>query len=302
MDPIDILERKDKKAIEEQVPEEKEGLWKEYWLRFKDNKMALVGLGILILFIILAIFANWIAPESYRDQNLSQALQAPSADHWFGTDEYGRDVFSRVVYGARISLVIGFFAVIGAIIIGSILGVIAGYYGRWIDVIISRVFDIMLSFPSILLAIAIVAALGPSLVNVLIAIGTLEIPIFGRLIRSVVLSIREDEYIMAARSIGMKNSRILFVHILPNSLTSIIVQGTLSFALAILSAASLGFLGLGAQPPQPEWGKMLADSQQYIQEAPWTVFFPGLAIMLVVISLNLIGDGLRDALDPKMGE
>lgn len=294
------LETTNKNKLVEPSKNEPDSILRESWKKFKRNKLALLGVVIILIIILTAIFANFIAPGGYRAQDLSNALQPPSMDHWFGTDEFGRDVFNRVVYGTRTSLLVGFFAVTGALIVGSMLGIIAGYYGRWVDILISRVFDIMLSFPAILLAIAIVAALGPSLINVLIAVGIIEIPVFGRLIRSMVLSIKEEEYVMAARSVGMKDSRILLFHILPNSLTSIIVQGTLSFALAILSAAALGFLGLGAQPPQPEWGKMLSDSQQYIQAAPWTVFFPGLAIMLIIISLNLIGDGLRDALDPKM--
>lgn len=183
---------------------------------------------------------------------------------------------------------------------GTFLGIIAGFFGGWVDMLISRIFDVLLAFPSILLAIAIVAILGPSLQNALLAIAIINIPIFGRLVRSRVLSIREEEYILAAKAQGMKNSRILFHHILPNSTAPIIVQATLSFGTAILEAAALGFLGLGAQAPMPEWGKMLSDSRQYIQSAPWTVLFPGLSIMLVVLGFNMFGDGLRDALDPKM--
>ncbi|HWI46723.1 MAG TPA: ABC transporter permease, partial [Rummeliibacillus sp.] len=205
-----------------------------------------------------------------------------------------------VVHGARISLMVGFFSVIGSVVVGSILGIVAGYYGRWVDTIISRIFDILLAFPSILLAIAIVSVLGPSLTNALIAIAVINIPNFGRLIRSKVLSIKQEEYITAAKAIGMKDYRILFSHILPNSMTPVIVQGTLAIASAIIEAAALGFLGLGAQAPQPEWGKMLADARIYLVNAPWTMIFPGLAIMLTVLGFNLMGDGLRDALDPKM--
>ncbi len=183
---------------------------------------------------------------------------------------------------------------------GTFLGVVAGYYGRWIDLTISRIFDIMLAFPSILLAIAIVAILGPSLRNALIAIAIVNIPVFGRLVRSKVLSLKEEEFIMAARAQGMKHGRIILHHVLPNSLAPIIVQATLGFGTAILEAAALGFLGMGAQPPNPEWGKMLSDSRAFIQSAPWTVLFPGFSIMLIVLGFNLIGDGLRDALDPKM--
>lgn len=212
----------------------------------------------------------------------------------------GRDVFNRIVYDARISLKVGVVSILGSIVVGSLLGIIAGYYGRWVDTIISRIFDIILAFPSILLAIGIVAVLGPSLTNALIAIATINIPRFGRVIRAKVLSLKEEEYVTAARSVGMNDSRILLRHILPNSAAPLIVQATLGIATAILDAAALGFLGLGAQPPKPEWGTMLSDSFQYIQQAPWTVIFPGLAIMFAVLGFNLMGDGLRDSLDPHM--
>ncbi|AKS37348.1 peptide ABC transporter permease [Anoxybacillus gonensis] len=283
-----------------QQEEKATSLWKEGWIRFRKNKMALIGSGIVLFFILLAIFAPFIAPYDMNDQQLSMRLQAPSKDHIFGTDDFGRDIFSRVVYGARISLWVGFFSVLGSVVIGSLLGIVAGYYGRWIDAVISRIFDIMLAFPSILLAIGIVAVLGPSLKNALIAIAVINIPNFGRLIRSRVLSIKQEEYITAAKAIGMSDARILFHHILPNSMAPIIVQGTLAIATAIIEAAALGFLGLGAQPPNPEWGKMLADSKAYLTQAPWTMIFPGLAIMLTVLGFNLMGDGLRDALDPRM--
>ena len=283
------------------VQEEKvDGPWKEAWRTFKKNKSAMVGFGIVIFFIILAIVGPYIAPQGIDDQNLSIRLQAPSSDFWFGTDDLGRDVLSRILHGAQLSLTVGLTAVLMSAVVGSFLGIIAGYYGRWIDTIISRVFDIMLAFPSILLAIAIVSILGPSLRNALIAIAIINIPNFGRLIRSRVLSIKEEEYIHAAKAIGMKNSRILWRHILPNSMTPIIVQGTLAIATAIIEAAALGFLGLGAEQSTPEWGKMLADSRMFLLNAPWAMIFPGLAIMLTVIGFNLLGDGLRDALDPKM--
>ncbi|MFJ8263739.1 nickel transporter permease [Rummeliibacillus sp. NPDC094406] len=276
------------------------GPWKEAWRSFRKNKVALIGAIIVAFFILLAIFGPLIASQGINEQQLSNRLKAPSADHWFGTDDFGRDIFSRVIHGARISLMVGFFSVIGSVVVGSILGIVAGYYGRWVDTIISRIFDILLAFPSILLAIAIVSVLGPSLTNALIAIAVINIPNFGRLIRSKVLSIKQEEYITAAKAIGMKDFRILFSHILPNSMTPVIVQGTLAIASAIIEAAALGFLGLGAQAPQPEWGKMLADARIYLVNAPWTMIFPGLAIMLTVLGFNLMGDGLRDALDPKM--
>ncbi|WP_078408444.1 nickel transporter permease [Priestia abyssalis] len=274
--------------------------WKEAWKGFRKNKLALVGAFIVLFFILLAAFAPMIAPQGINEQDLAKRLQPPSSEHWFGTDDFGRDILSRVIYGARISLWVGFFSVLGSVVVGTILGIVAGYYGKWVDTVISRVFDIMLAFPSILLAIGVVAVLGPSLQNALIAIAIINIPNFGRLIRSKVLSVKQEEYIMAAKAIGMSDARILFSHILPNSMTPIIVQGTLAIATAIIEAAALGFLGLGAQPPNPEWGKMLADSKQFLVQAPWTMIFPGLAIMLVVLGFNLMGDGLRDALDPRM--
>ncbi|WP_283153070.1 nickel transporter permease [Guptibacillus hwajinpoensis] len=286
--------------VQKQPDEEVLSPWREAWKGFRRNKLAMVGMGIVLFFILLAIFAGVIAPEGINEQKLGERLQSPSASHWFGTDDFGRDILSRIIYGARISLWVGFFAVLGSAAIGSLLGMVAGYYGKLVDTIISRIFDIMLAFPSILLAIAVVAVLGPSLRNALIAIAIINIPNFGRLVRSRVLSVKQEEYVMAARAVGMKDSRIIFHHILPNSLAPIIVQGTLAIATAILEAAALSFLGLGAQAPQPEWGKMLADSRSYIIQAPWTVFFPGLAIMLTVLGFNLLGDGLRDALDPKM--
>ena len=281
-------------------PERAVGPWLEGWRSFKKSKVSLVGAGIVIFFVLLAIIGPFIAPQGINEQDLTKRLLAPSADHWFGTDDFGRDIFSRIIHGARISLWVGFFSVILSVIMGSLLGIIAGYYGKWIDTIISRIFDIMLAFPSMLLAIAVVSVLGPSLQNALIAIAIINVPNFGRLIRSKVLSVKEEEYIVAAKAIGMRDSRILFSHILPNSITPIIVQGTLAIATAIIEAAALGFLGLGAQAPAPEWGKMLADARKFLLNAPWTMIFPGIAIMLTVLGFNLMGDGLRDALDPKM--
>lgn len=286
------------------IPEEQEikatTPWQDTYRQLKKNNFAIAGFIIILFFILLGLFAPLLTPYGYEEQVLVDRLKPPSSDHWLGTDDVGRDIFTRIAYGARISLQVGFFAVSGALVFGTLLGIIAGYFGRWIDMLISRVFDILLAFPSILLAIAIVAILGASLQNALIAIAIINIPIFGRLVRSKVISLREEEYIMAARAQGMKNGRIIFHHILPNSLAPIIVQTTLGFGTAILEAAALGFLGLGAQPPTPEWGKMLADSRDFIQLAPWTLIAPGVSIMLVVLGFNLIGDGLRDALDPRM--
>ncbi|MEI3597444.1 MULTISPECIES: nickel transporter permease [unclassified Oceanobacillus] len=274
--------------------------WKDTFRELRKNRLAIIGFSVIIFFILIAIFAPLFTSYTYHEQNLASRLQPPSGEYWLGTDHLGRDIFTRLVYGARVSLMVGFIAVSGALVFGTFLGIIAGYFGRWVDMIISRIFDILLAFPSILLAIAIVAILGPSLQNALLAIAIINIPIFGRLVRSRVISLREEEYMMAAKAQGMRHGRIIFQHILPNSVAPIIVQSTLGFGTAILEAAALGFLGLGAQPPTPEWGQMLADSRDFIQLAPWTVIVPGIAIVLVVLGFNLIGDGLRDALDPKM--
>lgn len=292
--PVDPGQAMDVDEIEAISP------WKDTFRQLRKNRFAIIGFTIIIFFILVAIFAPLFTSYTYHQQDLVNRLQPPSAEFWLGTDHLGRDIFTRLVYGARVSLMVGFIAVTGALVFGTLLGVTAGYFGRWVDMIISRIFDILLAFPSILLAIAIVAILGPSLENALLAIAIINIPIFGRLVRSRVISLREEEYIMAAKAQGMKNGRIIFQHILPNSIAPIIVQSTLGFGTAILEAAALGFLGLGAQPPTPEWGQMLADSRDFIQLAPWTVIVPGVAIMLVVLGFNLIGDGLRDALDPKM--
>lgn len=278
--------------------------WKDILKRLFRNRLAVIGIAIILFFVIIAIIAPWITSFEYDATSLvtEDYLQSPSKEHFFGTDDLGRDLFTRIVYGARISLWIGVAAVSGSIVVGSVLGIMAGYYGRWVDMLISRLFDIMLAFPGILLAIAIVAALGGGLLKALIAISIINVPTFGRLIRSKVLSLKQEEYVIAARAIGMKNSRIIFRHLLPNTVAPIIVQGSLGVATAILEAAALGFLGLGAQRPVPEWGMILADSRAFFVTAPWMVVFPGVAIMLLVIGFNLLGDGLRDVLDPKMRE
>ncbi|MDA7026616.1 ABC transporter permease [Bacillus sp. CLL-7-23] len=270
--------------------------------RFFEHHLAAAGAILVALFVLLAIFAPLLAPYGINDQSLADRLAGPSTEHLFGTDDFGRDIFSRVLYGARLSLWVGFFSCLGSAVAGTLLGLIAGFYGKWVDGLISRIFDIMLAFPSILLAIAIVAILGPSLENALIAIAIINIPTFGRLVRSRVLSIKEEEYILAAKAIGMSNSRMMVKHILPNSMAPIIVQATLNIGTAIIEAAALGFLGLGAQAPNPEWGKMLADARPYLAQAPWTLFFPGISIMLTVLGFNLLGDGVRDTLDPRMKE
>ncbi|MFP7452211.1 ABC transporter permease [Bacillus altitudinis] len=287
-----------------QAPKQKEersqSLILESMKLFFQHKLAVIGTVIVFLFLILAIFAPLIAPYGINEQSLGERFSAPSAAHWFGTDDFGRDIFSRVVHGARISLWVGFFSVLGSVILGTLLGLMAGYGGRLLDAVISRLFDILLAFPSVLLAIAIVSILGPSLQNALIAIAIINVPTFGRLVRSKVLSIKQEEFVLAAKAVGMSHRRIVLRHILPNSMVPVIVQATLAIGTAIIEAAALGFLGLGAQAPSPEWGKMLADARPYLVQAPWTLFFPGIAIMLTVLGFNLMGDGLRDTLDPKM--
>nr|WP_194709664.1 nickel transporter permease [Radiobacillus deserti] len=274
-------------------------IWLEALIRLIKSKTSFIGLTIITLLIVVAIFAPAVATHSPIEQDIINRYQAPSGEHWLGTDALGRDIFSRIVYGTRISIQVGIIAVGISAIVGILLGGIAGYFGKWCDLIIMRIIDILMAFPSILLAIAMVAVLGTNLTNTMIAVGIVGVPQFARIVRSTVLSVKETEYIEAARAIGAKNNRILFSHVLPNCLAPIIVQATLSVGTAILDAAGLSFLGLGAQPPTPEWGAMLSDGRAALQSAPW-VLFPGLAIFLVVLGFNLFGDGLRDALDPKL--
>ena len=280
----------------------KRSQWREVWRMLKKNKMALVGLGILVILVLLALFADVIADYDtvVIKQNLANRLKGPSAEHWLGTDEFGRDIFARLVHGARVSLKVGIIAVGISIILGGILGALAGFYGGRIDNIIMRIMDVFLAVPSILLAIAIVSALGPSIINLMVAISSSSVPRYARIVRASVLSIRDQEFVEAARAIGANNARIIFRHIIPNSLAPVIVQGTLGVASAILSTAGLSFIGLGIQPPAPEWGSMLSGGRQYLRYAWWVTTFPGVAIMITILSLNLLGDGLRDALDPRL--
>lgn len=280
----------------------------ENFKQYKKNKSAVFGLLIVFILIFFAIFAPLIAPYEPNIQNLPHRLMPPfwyelgSFSHILGTDDFGRDLFSRIVYGARISIMIGLISVGISLSFGLLMGVFAGYYGKFIDLVIMRVVDIMLSIPAILLAIVIVAILGPSLYNAMIAIGIVGIPTYARIVRASVLSEKEKEYVVASRVNGSSNLRLMFKVILPNCASPIIVQATMGFASAVLEAAGLSFLGLGAQPPTPEWGAMLADSLQYIVTAPWMILYPGLAIFLTVLGFNLIGDGLMDVLDPKLKE
>lgn len=261
--------------------------------------MGILGAFLLFFFILLAVFADLITPYDPYTQNLVERLLPPSPKHFFGTDYAGRDIFTRIIYGARISLTVGFISVFFALSFGVFLGLISGYFGGLWDVLIMRLIDIMLAFPTILLAIGIVAVLGPKLENTMIAVGIVSIPTFARIVRASVLSVKEKDFIVATKAVGVSTGKILLKHILPNIVAPIIVQATLGIGSAILEAAGLSFLGLGAKPPTPEWGAMLSESRQYLRTAPWTVVFPGLAIMMLVLAFNLFGDALRDVFDPK---
>jgi peptide/nickel transport system permease protein len=264
------------------------------------NKGAVLGLLILIVLVLAAIAAPLLPLEDPIQIDPPHALYSPGAPYLFGSDQYGRDVFSRVVYGGRVSLAVGPIAVAIALVPGVLVGLIAGYYGRWVDVLLMRLVDIMLAFPGILLALGIVAVLGPSLTSLMIAVGISSIPTYARLTRASVLSARENLYVDAARVVGARDAVILLRHILPNVVAPVIVVSTLGVGAAILVAATLSFLGLGSQPPTAEWGRMLSEGRQYLREQWWIATFPGLAIMLTVLALNMLGDGLRDALDPRL--
>jgi peptide/nickel transport system permease protein len=275
------------------------GRFRRFGLRLVLRPSAMVSAVFLLLVIVAAIIAPLIAPH---DPNAISAdlRKAPTRSHLFGTDEVGRDVLSRVIYGARVSLRVGLIAIGIALIAGTLLGLIAGYKGGWADSLIMRLMDVMLAFPGFLLAIAIVAILGPGLYNVMIAVGIEAIPVYARTSRSSVLGMKEEEYVLGARAIGLGHSRILFRYILPNILAPLIVLATLGVGIAILSAAGLSYLGLGAQPPTAEWGAMLASARAFVRQAWWMSTFPGVAIMAVVLALNLFGDGLREILDPRV--
>lgn len=276
------------------------GPWRSAFRRLVKNRSSLIGLIVLILLVLTAVFADQIAPFPFREQNLDATFLMPNSIHLFGTDNFGRDIFSRVVYGTRISLMVGVISVSIALFIGGGLGAVAGYIGGYFDTIIMRLVDILISIPSILLAISISVTLGGGLRNVMIAVGIGSIPSYARVMRASVLSIKELQYIEAARALGTRKHSILLKHIIPNTLAPIIVQSTLGVAGAILAAAGLGFIGLGIEPPNPEWGAMLNAGRQFIRDYPHMSIYPGIAIMITILSLNLLGDGLRDALDPKM--
>ncbi|KQV43823.1 MULTISPECIES: ABC transporter permease subunit [unclassified Rhizobium] len=278
----------------------------EFWFYFSRNKGAVIGLVVFVVILFLAVFAGVVAPHDPAIQDRAVLLLPPAfseggqASYLLGTDAVGRDILSRLIYGARFSLFIGVIVVTLSVISGVLVGLIAGYFRGRVDTVIMRVMDIILAFPSLLLALVLVAVLGPGLVNAMIAISLVNLPHFVRLTRAAVMTERAKDYVIASKVAGAGTLRLMFLTILPNCLAPLIVQATLAFSAAILDAAALGFLGMGAQPPTPEWGTMLAEAREFIQRAWWVVTFPGLAILITVLAINLMGDGLRDALDPKL--
>lgn len=290
-----------------EAPEER-GLWKDVWMRLKKNKVALVGIFFLLFLVAISIgtfVIDIVTKQSfYNDyvikQDLLGKLKGPSAQHIFGQDEFGRDVFLRIVWGTRYSLLLGIGATLLSTVIGGMIGAIAGFYGKVVDNVLMRLMDVLLAIPSILLSIAIVAALGTSMFNVMLAIAISYVPQYARVVRAAIMEQKSIDYIEAARAVGTSDARIILRHIIPNAMAPIIVQATLGIAGCILSIAGLSFLGLGIQPPVPEWGGMLSSARQYMRDAWHITTFPGLAIMLTILSLNLVGDAFRDALDPKL--
>jgi peptide/nickel transport system permease protein len=271
----------------------------DVWRRFRTSPGAVAGGIVVAAIVVLALGAPLFAPSDPLAQNVASGAQGPSTAHWFGSDKLGRDLFARILHGARISIRIGFMAVGLAISAGTLIGLVAGYAGRRLESLLMGAMDVMLAFPSIILAIAITTILGPSITNLMLAVGIVYVPQYARLARSAVLSVKETEYVEAARALGAATPAILVRHVLPNILAPLLVQATLGIATAELEAAGLSYLGLGARPPAPEWGAMLNDARDYWLSAPWALIFPGLSITLLVLGFNLLGDGLRDALDPK---
>lgn len=275
-------------------------LWRDAVARLMKSKGAVFGLAVVVSLIVCALFPEQLAPYHYDLQNYSEAFTAPCWEHPLGTDNFGRDILSRIIYGARVSVQVGLISVSLATLFGMIFGSLAAFYGGWVDGLIMRTLDILNALPSFLLSISISSALGPGLFNLMLAVGIGSIPGYARIIRASLMAVKEEEYIEAARSIGASNARLILRHMLPNAFAPVVVQATLGVGGAIMSGAALSFLGLGIQPPTPEWGYMLNAGRNYIRDYPHIVLFPGLTIMLVVFALNLFGDGLRDALDPRL--
>ncbi len=275
------------------------GPWQRAWRKLAKRRGALFGAAVVLAFVLLAVFAGWISPHDPVATSWGAIRKAPSAEHWFGTDEIGRDVLSRVVWGTRASLLAGVVSVSISLLLGVPIGLVAGFAGGWLDALVSRITDAFLACPFLILAIAMAAFLGPSLTNAMIAIGVSATPVFVRLTRGQVLNVKVEDYVEAARAIGNPPWRIALGHVLPNILAPLIVQATLAIAAAVIAEASLSFLGLGQQPPAPSWGSMLNTAKNYVDSAPWMAVWPGLAIFGLVLAFNLLGDGLRDALDPR---
>lgn len=273
---------------------------REFWRRLRRRKVALGSAGVLLVLVLSAVFAPWVAPYDPTAADYLNVLSPPSAAHWAGTDAFGRDILSRIIWGGRISLAVGFLSVSIGGIVGIALGLIAGFYGRWLDSLIMRSSDVLLAFPGILLAIGVIAILGPGIDNVIYAVAVFSVPVFARLVRGSTLALKSAPYVDAARAIGVKNRWLMLRHILPGTLPSVIVYFSMRVGTSILTAAALSFIGLGAQPPSPEWGAMLADGRSFIGVASHVTFYPGMAIFVTVLAFNLLGDGLRDALDPKL--
>jgi peptide/nickel transport system permease protein len=285
--------------IQEELPPAT-GIWRDALKRLRRHRLGMFGATIVVILIFTAIFGPYLAPYDPNEIDFSVRFSGPTLAHPLGADDFGRDTLSRIMHGARVSLQVGIIAVSIAATVGTLLGLVAGYAGRVIDEVIMRAMDILFAFPAILLAIAILAALGKGITNAMIAIGIVYIPIFARIARGAVLSVRGEEFVESARAIGARDSRILFRHIFPNSLAPLIVEVTLSLAFAILAEAALSFFGLGTQPPDPSWGRMLSEGRAYFRQSAWMGIFPGLAIMLTVMGFNFLGDGLRDSLDPRL--
>ena len=275
-------------------------LYRDAWNRLKKNKMAIASFFLLVIIALIAVFAPLIAPYDPYTQDLSRINEPPSSDHWFGTDDVGRDLFSRVVYGTRISMLVGVVCEAICVPIGVILGALAGYFGGWVDAVISRIIEIFASFPTILFAIAVMFILGPGIMNIFIAIGVIGWTGLARMIRGQIMQLKEKVFVEAARASGASNMKIIFRHLIPNCLSTIIVVITLDIPGDIMLESTLSFVGLGVQPPDPSWGSMISEGRKFIRQNVWYSFFPGLAIMLVVLAFNTLGDGVRDALDPKL--